>query len=411
MNPDYIIGSKQPHVLYADYVGDTSKLSNADETDGSAAAAKTASAGTQTPEAEHELTFDDFIDIINPLQHIPVVNYIYRAITGDKISGFAQIAGGGLFGGPLGLVGGVVEAAFNDETGHGPAETMVADILGLKDHATMVAEADRSPKPAPDMIDRMYASVIGDDEDEPASGTLNAQVAQAMETGPKMLDAQVASAMPAPKTLDTQLAEANLPPVGPSPVQVAQGKAPFGGIMDMDLVNKARAGAPNIQEPGNVAIAASEQANPAAATPIAAVVGNTQEVPEGTKFYSLGKAKRSSETNIAMPTYSGPDVRLKPISRMAVNSGKAVGPAPIQIPAGDAHAAEARKILGLPEAQSPVASALTPDQADLLPAYGQGSQPLPAGLIEDMMKMGLDKYQKGLSNGSLGTQPSIDVRG
>jgi hypothetical protein len=31
-------------------------------------------------------TFAEFLDIINPLQHIPVVSTIYRAITGDQIS-------------------------------------------------------------------------------------------------------------------------------------------------------------------------------------------------------------------------------------------------------------------------------------------------------------------------------------
>ena len=29
--------------------------------------------------------FDDVLDAINPLQHIPIVSTIYRAITGDKI--------------------------------------------------------------------------------------------------------------------------------------------------------------------------------------------------------------------------------------------------------------------------------------------------------------------------------------
>ena len=36
-------------------------------------------------------TLGDFLDIINPLQHIPVVSTVYRAITGDKI-GFGPLA-------------------------------------------------------------------------------------------------------------------------------------------------------------------------------------------------------------------------------------------------------------------------------------------------------------------------------
>lgn len=48
-------------------------------------------------------SFGDFIDMINPLHHIPVVGQVYRAVTGDQISDSARIAGGGLFAGPLGI--------------------------------------------------------------------------------------------------------------------------------------------------------------------------------------------------------------------------------------------------------------------------------------------------------------------
>lgn len=48
-------------------------------------------------------SFGDFIDTINPLHHIPIVGQIYRAVTGDKISDSARLAGGGLFAGPVGI--------------------------------------------------------------------------------------------------------------------------------------------------------------------------------------------------------------------------------------------------------------------------------------------------------------------
>lgn len=51
-----------------------------------------------------ELTFDDVIDIINPLQHLPIVSTIYRAITGDQISPHARAIGAGLYGGPAGAL-------------------------------------------------------------------------------------------------------------------------------------------------------------------------------------------------------------------------------------------------------------------------------------------------------------------
>ncbi|HEY4164992.1 MAG TPA: hypothetical protein VGM59_18140, partial [Dongiaceae bacterium] len=37
--------------------------------------------------ADGKFGWDDFLDVINPLQHIPIVSQIYRAITGDQING------------------------------------------------------------------------------------------------------------------------------------------------------------------------------------------------------------------------------------------------------------------------------------------------------------------------------------
>ncbi|MDD9901151.1 MAG: hypothetical protein OXT65_09260 [Alphaproteobacteria bacterium] len=42
------------------------------------------------------------VDIVNPLQHIPLVGTAYRALTGDDIAPVARVAGGVLYGGPVG---------------------------------------------------------------------------------------------------------------------------------------------------------------------------------------------------------------------------------------------------------------------------------------------------------------------
>lgn len=63
-------------------------------------------------------SFGDVLDIINPLQHIPVINDIYREITGDKIGVGARLIGGALFGGPIGLIGSAVNAVMEEATGH-----------------------------------------------------------------------------------------------------------------------------------------------------------------------------------------------------------------------------------------------------------------------------------------------------
>ena len=62
-------------------------------------------------------TFLDFLDIINPLQHIPVVSTIYRDLTGDTLDYGSRVAGGTLFGGPIGALASVVNVIFEETTG------------------------------------------------------------------------------------------------------------------------------------------------------------------------------------------------------------------------------------------------------------------------------------------------------
>lgn len=79
---------------------------------------------------EDGFTFHDFLDIINPLQHIPVVSTIYRDLTGDDISQGSRLAGGTLFGGPIGLGAAIVNNAMEAQTGKDLGETALAFLLG-----------------------------------------------------------------------------------------------------------------------------------------------------------------------------------------------------------------------------------------------------------------------------------------
>ena len=104
---------------------------------------------------ESGLTFWDLLDVVNPLQHIPVVNTIYRAVTGDEIRAPARIAGGTLYGGVIGLVASVASAAIKEETGRDPGEHMMA-LLGPESKpaprttpGTMLAQAAPPPPPPP----------------------------------------------------------------------------------------------------------------------------------------------------------------------------------------------------------------------------------------------------------------------
>ncbi len=64
-----------------------------------------------------DYTFDDFIDVINPLQHLPVIGTLYRKFTGDVIKPMSNIVGGAIFGGPIGAVSSLVNVMVKEGTG------------------------------------------------------------------------------------------------------------------------------------------------------------------------------------------------------------------------------------------------------------------------------------------------------
>lgn len=96
--------------------------------DEASATSETKAAG-ETKE-KSSFTFLDFIkgliDIINPLQHIPVISTIYRHVTGDEISPMARIVGDTLYGGPIGGAVAVANVVVEKETGKDIGETLMA---------------------------------------------------------------------------------------------------------------------------------------------------------------------------------------------------------------------------------------------------------------------------------------------
>ena len=75
-------------------------------------------------------SFGDLLDVINPLQHIPLVSSAYRALTGDTISGPARILGDTLYGGPLGMAAGIANAASLEASGKDISGQLLAAAFG-----------------------------------------------------------------------------------------------------------------------------------------------------------------------------------------------------------------------------------------------------------------------------------------
>lgn len=69
---------------------------------------------TNTPET---FQFGDVIDIVNPLQHLPIIGTAYRGLTGDDLSPMSGIIGGALYGGPIGAITGTANAISKIQTG------------------------------------------------------------------------------------------------------------------------------------------------------------------------------------------------------------------------------------------------------------------------------------------------------
>ena len=79
--------------------------------------------------------FDDVLDAINPLQHIPIVSTIYRAITGDKIDVAPRLIGGAIYGGFFGFISAAVNAAVEGSTGHDIGDNVRMALFGEPDNA------------------------------------------------------------------------------------------------------------------------------------------------------------------------------------------------------------------------------------------------------------------------------------
>jgi hypothetical protein len=67
--------------------------------------------------AKDSISFADLLDVINPLQHIPIVNNFYRGFTGDQIKPFARIAGAGIFGGGIGAAAATANVFLEAQSG------------------------------------------------------------------------------------------------------------------------------------------------------------------------------------------------------------------------------------------------------------------------------------------------------
>ncbi len=75
----------------------------------------------ETQQTKNDFDFEDILDILNPLHHIPVVSKVYKEQANDEISDNSKVVGdvfyGVLTGGVLGVLGAIGNAVLRQETG------------------------------------------------------------------------------------------------------------------------------------------------------------------------------------------------------------------------------------------------------------------------------------------------------
>ena len=69
--------------------------------------------------------FHHLLDVVNPLQHLPLVGTLYRAITGEHLGPIEKIAGDTLYGGLWGAVSSFADVAFEGITGKSMEDTVL----------------------------------------------------------------------------------------------------------------------------------------------------------------------------------------------------------------------------------------------------------------------------------------------
>ncbi|MFY9288338.1 MAG: hypothetical protein WAO98_07525 [Alphaproteobacteria bacterium] len=101
---------------------------------------------------DETFTFSDFIDLVNPLQHIPLVSSVYRSVTDEKIHPVARVAGDILYGGFLGIasavmggVGAASDAVTEAATGKDTTQYILASIFGDDEEIASTQLASNDP--------------------------------------------------------------------------------------------------------------------------------------------------------------------------------------------------------------------------------------------------------------------------
>lgn len=369
---------------------------------------ETAAKGDKSDKAEkgEGMSFWDVLDVVNPLQHIPGVNKIYQAITGDTIRTPAKIAGAALFFGPIGMAVASADAILEKETGK-DALDQVASALGLeKDSPATPAEDD----PFTVTATRPVRTADATPEPAPAApAPAKAAPGQPVELSAgqaALLESLMGGGQALPAGIPTTATVAAPAPAAASPATAAtatsiSAKTPAAGgiataqqLKELETTPGASAALTAARGMGQAAIVASLPA-PGAAGAGDNLLAAMEQDQQRSRNPNTGKGLAEYR---AAAVSSG-SMQVKPV--VASRANQMVRAAGANMPGANvaAHPAmttrTAQPQAGVTAPAAPASVAPAPATATQQPAAWPpgGATPLPKELIADMMTRAMDKYQ------------------
>ncbi|GAA0572283.1 hypothetical protein [Caenispirillum bisanense] len=361
--------------------------------------AGTGAPANQAAKGDDEVSFWDFVDIINPLQHLPIISTIYREITGDTIKPLARVAGGALFGGAIGAAVAVVTEVVEEAAGLNNGETLLSLFKG----------DDAAPAEGETQLAAAEAGKAGEGAGSAALPASAAALASAIAAAPaQQAPAAAAAATAAPAAATTTVAgdDARFFPMAQTAgVGASAANANFMPIRGSDFRNSdglARMPAPE-KRPAGLAPRAHDHAMvgmaPAPRPASAALVA--QQADDGAQYLTVPtKAQMAAaETGAAVSQATADDAVLRSLQAQGLQAEAAKHPMLQAALRPTAAAAAAAASPAVPAAAAVTGVRGFSTAADSLAAAEAaggaegGVQEVP-GWFDGAMMKALDRYQQ-----------------
>ena len=350
------------------------------------------------------LTFGDILDIINPLQHIPIVSTIYRAITGDDIAAAPKIAGGALFGGVIGLVVSIIDTAIEQITGQDAGEHILA-LLDDADFSGEVLVADEDDGFASDPVEVGEAEFTGGTEEVSRLEQTPGEAAGASEVSEMIIEMDQ-------ETTDALIfAAAPVTPVNGNHAPVEIRRLARSGAGGQAIASANADAASGEIEPSRGRTVVRGAMTAAKAASLDDIGANAKAPPSPPRATTPGPAPASASAKVNTPAKGIPDRALELLATMA-KAG---------VPLNDPRAAAIPGLLkAMPGAaaagQSPFAVAnralwlesITDSGGKDADKRKDGNRPSPDRGVVQAMGRALDQYNRSSRLGAAGPRVTVD---